>query len=164
MLGGVGLLVSDYFRRRGSGGEGPDRPEEQGVFVATEAEIALAQEEAVSLKELLMDEWPYITPTGTDIEEAIGDWRLKTTGFINTALGSAHRAGFRIAAPGWSDPVDRLEHEAKYLGGLAQKLSPGSIRFDEGGCLSARKARRQNGATKFFDYDHHRAPGAPPKE
>ncbi len=132
--------------------------EANAVFVAAEGEVALALEETVELKRQLWDEWPYLTP---ELEEAIPDWREKTTDFVGKTLGSGQRAAFRAASVG-SDAMIRLEAEEKFLADLARNLTPSSIRVNEEEFLAAREIRRRSLATKFLDYDHFRAPGAPP--
>lgn len=137
------------------------RQEEEAVFVAAEGEIGLALEEAAELKRLLFDEGPWITPKGTELEAAVPDWREKTTAFIATVLGPGQRAAFRTVYTG-NDPTDRLEAEAKFLAELARGIEPDAIRIGEAEILSAREARRENRAAQFLEYDHFRAPGAPP--
>lgn len=136
--------------------------DEKAVFVATEAEIALAHQEVVELLRLLLEEWPYITPKGQDLEQAISDWRLKTTDFITGILGPARRAAFMTAGAGQTNTPDQLEAEGDFLRDLALKLTPGSIRADKDAFLEARATRRQSQAANFVDYEHYRAPGAPP--
>lgn len=140
-----------------------EQEEEVGIFQAVEAEIALAYEEATELHRLLSGEWPYITPTGQDLERAIPDWRLKTTEFIAAVLGSARRAAFKTAAAGKNDLLDQLEAESKFLGALAMGLTPDSIRANQGDVLEARAKRREHMAATFIELEHYRAPGAPPK-
>ncbi|HET8861913.1 MAG TPA: hypothetical protein VFM94_01520 [Solirubrobacterales bacterium] len=137
------------------------RQEEEAVFVAAEGEIGLALEEAAELKRLLFDEGPWITPKGTELEAAVPDWSEKTTAFIATVLGPGQRAAFRTIYTG-NDPTDRLEAEAKFLAELARGIEPEAIRVDEAEILAAREARRENRAARFLEYDHFRAPGAPP--
>lgn len=165
---GVVIAVTVLQRvsvRRASDSSGPLQEEaERAVFVAVEGEIAVAHEEAVELHRLLLDEWPYITPKGQDLEQAILDWRLKTTDFITAVLGPAHRAAFRTASAGKSNAPDRLEAEGKFLGDLALSLTPDSIRADEGDVLEARTKRRKSQAANFLEHEHYRAPGAPPAE
>jgi len=135
--------------------------ESEAEFLAVEAEIALAHEEAVELARLLWDEWPHITLKGTDLEEAISDWGNKTTDFIAEVLGSGYRAAFKTAASR-SDVLDRLESQGKFLGELAVKIGPEAIRANRDQILKARSQRRENQAATFFEFEHFRAPGAPP--
>jgi hypothetical protein len=132
------------------------------TFIAVEAEIALAHEEVIEMTKILRAEWPHITPDGAVVQVALPDWRAKTTEFMGTVLGAAQRAAFRGAAIG-GDELERLEAEARFLSHLALNLSPGAIRLDEDEFLSARTQRRDHEAASFLQYDHSRAPGAPPE-
>lgn len=135
--------------------------QDEANFIAVEAEIALAYEEASALAKLLWGEWPYITPLGSDLEEAIFDWRLKTTSFIGAILGPGYRAQFKTLSG--NDVLDRIESEGKFLGELAIDLTPDLVRAGEAEILKAREERRENKSSNFIEVEHYRAPGAPPK-
>ena len=134
---------------------------QKALFIAVEAEIALAREETLEMAKILRSEWPHITPEGAVVRVALPDWRTKTTAFIGVVLGSAQRAAFKGSATG-ADVLERLEPEGRFLGDLALKLTPESIRVDEAAFLKARGERREHEAASFLDYNHERAPGAPP--
>jgi hypothetical protein len=138
-----------------------DRKAAEATFVAVEAEISLASEEATEMAKTLRTEWPHITPEGALVEVALPDWREKTTDFIAGVLGPASRAAFRAAGSG-ENTLECLESEGHFLVGLAQKLTSGEVRVGEDEFLEARRKRRDHGAAGFLNYDHSRAPGAPP--
>jgi hypothetical protein len=138
-----------------------DRKAAEATFVAAEAEISLASEEATEMAKMLRAEWPHITPEGALVEVALPDWREKTTDFIAGVLGPASRAAFRAAGSG-DNTLERLESEGRFLVDLAQKLSPEEVRAGDAEFLEARRKRRDHGAASFFSYNHSRAPGAPP--
>lgn len=166
VVGGADLLQGDQVHRTGFGEAlrlHHSREKAKAVFVAVEAEVALAHEEALEMIKLLRAEWPYITPDSALVQTALPDWRDKTTEFIGLVLGSAQRAAFKGAAIGPNE-LERLESEGRFLNALALSLKPESIRVDEAEFLEARAKRRTHRAAGFLDYNHHRAPGAPPPE
>jgi len=136
------------------------RQDQQALFVAVEGEVGVLLEEAVELRKLLSDELPWITPKGTELEEAIRHWREKVDDFIAVVLGPGRRAAFRTVYTG-NDPTDRLEAEAGFLADLGREVEAGAIRVDQDEFLQARERRRDNKAAGFLEYDHFRAPGAP---
>lgn len=158
------VLLGVIFRRRPPQGEptevdggGDDRQ----VFVAVEAEVALAHEEALEMIKLLRAEWPYITVEGALVQTALPDWRAKTTDFIGATLGSARRAAFKASAKG-ANELERLESEGRFLQQLGLGLTAAAIRSDGDQFLAARATRRTHEAAGFLHYEHQRAPGAPP--
>ncbi len=138
---------------------GADRP--TPTFVAVEAEIALAHEEAIEMTKILRTEWPHITPDGAVVQTALPDWKDKTTDFIGAVLGSAHRAAFKGSGTG-DNVLERLESEGEFLSDLALNLAPDSVRADESAVLEARRKRRDHQAASFLTYDHSRAPTSAP--
>lgn len=132
------------------------------TFVAVEAEVALASEEAMEMAKMLRAEWPHISPDGALVEAGLPDWRDKTTDFIAAVLGSANRAAFRAAGTG-TDTLECLESEGRFLVDLAQKLTLDVVRANEAEVLKARRKRRGHEAARFLEYSDHRSPGAPPK-
>jgi len=145
----------------------PDQPSgaasgHNPTFVAVEAEVALAHEEAIEMTKLLRSEWPHITPEGAVVEVALPDWKNRTANFIGTVLDSAQRAAFKGSSAG-DNVLERLESEGKFLSELALRLTPDSVRASESEVLEARRERRSHQAANFLTYDHSRAPGAPPK-
>jgi hypothetical protein len=135
--------------------------EDHRVFIAVESEVALAHEEALEMIKLLRAEWPHITVEGALVQTALPDWRAKTTDFIGAALGSARRAAFKASAIGTNE-LERLESEGRFLEQLGLGLNLAAIRATEEEFLIARATRRTHEAAGFLQYEHHRAPGAPP--
>lgn len=152
-----GAAVGVALRRHHADKEAHD------VFVAAEAEIALANEEAREMARLLRKDWPYMTPDEALVQTALPSWRARTTEFIGAVLGAAQRAAFKGSAVG-SDLLERLEAEGRFLGDLAINLSADSIRVNRTEFLEAREKRRDHSAADFLSYDHYRAPGAPPTD
>jgi hypothetical protein len=151
-----GAAVGEAIRRSSS------EREVDAVFLAVEAEVALAHEEALEMTSLLRADWPHITPTGAVVEAALPDWRAKTTTFVGTVLGAAQRAAFKGADKG-ANSLERLEAQSKFLNELALGLAPDLVRVGEGDLLRARAARRKHQATGFLDYNHERPSDAPPR-
>src|SRR3954451_13568202 len=75
-------------------------PSGDPVFVAAEAEIALAREEALEMAKLLRVELPTLSVDGALVQTALPSWRAKTTNFIGTILGAAQRAAFKASEAG----------------------------------------------------------------
>lgn len=155
----VGLLLNRRMRKGPT--ETASAGAERQVFLAVEAEVALAHEEALEMIKLLRAEWPHITPDGALVETALPDWRARTTDFVGSTLGSAQRAAFKASATGTNE-LERLESEGRFLGQLALGLAVSAVRVDEEGFLAARSIRREHEAAGFLHYGNHRAPGAPP--
>jgi hypothetical protein len=158
------LLVAAVWLRQAPAPE-PTRPtsddNDRNVFLAVEAEVALAQEEALEMIKLLRAEWPHVTVEGALVQTALPDWRAKTTAFIGIVLGSAQRAAFKAANAGAND-LERIESERRFLDTLGRGLTASAIRVDEEEFLLARATRRNHEAAAFLHYENHRAPGAPP--
>jgi hypothetical protein len=155
----VGLLLSRPTRKEPT--ETASASVDRQVFLAVEAEVALAHEEALEMIKRLRAEWPHITPDGALVETALPDWRAKTTDFVGSTLGSAQRAAFKASATGASE-LERLEAETRFLGQLGLGLTASAVRVDEEGFLAARSTRREHEAARFLHYEKSRAPGAPP--
>jgi hypothetical protein len=132
----------------------------EAAFLAVEAEIALAYEEALEMAKILRTEWPHITPDGAVVQVALPDWRAKTTTFIGTVLGSAQRAAFKGSGKG-DDELERLESEGEFLRRLATGLTHKAIRLNETEILKPRAKRREHEAACFLNYGDSRIPGAP---
>lgn len=143
--------MGEAIRRR------QEKEEEEAGFLAVEGELSLAYEEALEMAKVLRAEWPHITPDGAVVQVALPDWRVKTTTFIATVLGSAQRAAFKGSRRG-RDELERLEAEGEFLRQLAVGLSPEAIRLDEAGILRARASRREHEPSHFLRYDHDRMP------
>jgi hypothetical protein len=134
------------------------------VFVAVEAEIALACEEALEMAKMLRKEWPYITPEGALVQVTLSDWRSKTMDFIGVVLGAGQRAAFKAAGASGDNVLENLESECRFLESLVLRLAPDAIRVDEDVFLDARNKRRDHESASFLDYDHSRASEAPTSE
>jgi hypothetical protein len=150
------VLIIGLWRRRPPA-SGPTDDTGRNVFLAVEAEAALAQEEALEMIELLRAEWPHITVDGASVQTALPDWRAKTTTFIGVVLGSAQRAAFKASNVGAND-LERIESESQFLGQLSLGLKASSIRVDEEEFLAARADRRNHEAAGFLYSEN---PGAP---
>jgi len=156
------LLMIALWRRRPTKPTGQDsNGSDRSVFLAVEAEVALAHEEALEMIKLLRAEWPHITVEGALVQTALPDWRAKTCDFIGITLGSAQRAAFKASAAGPNE-LERLGSEGRFLGRLALGLTENSIRVSEAEFLAARSARRAHEVAGLLHYEDFRVAGAPP--
>jgi hypothetical protein len=151
-----GAAVGTFLRRQ------EHEDERKAIFLAVEAEIALAHEEAFEMAKMIRAEWPHKTPESIVVELALPEWRTKLIDFIGAVLGSAQRSAFRGAATG-SNVLERLESEGVFLSELALKLTQESVRANEDETLAAKRVRRDNNSLSFLKYDHSRLPSAPEK-
>jgi hypothetical protein len=117
----------------------------KAVFVAVEAEISLAYEEALELMKMLAKEPPHTAVEAALAKTVLPDWRAKMTEFIGVVLGSAQRSAFKGAGVGGNE-LKRLESESQFLSGLALNLSSDSVRIGGQKVLEARHARRSHEA------------------
>lgn len=131
------------------------------TFIAAEAEIALAREEALEMAKILRKEWPHITPDGALVQTTLPDWRSKTMDFIGVVLGAGRRAAFKAAGVSGDNDLENLESEGRFLENLALELTPNTIRVSEADFLEARRRRRDHESASFLNYDHSRVPDAP---